>query len=314
MPTQVLIIETHGAFYAAELRKRFTGVTVTAVASASELPEDLDHFDVLIAFGIGINDAILKRMTGLKWIQSLATGVDHFLRCQSLRREVLLTSSRGIHAAPMRESALFMMLAVNRNAGRLARNQRDHHWQRHPWPLLDGKTAVIAGTGVSGSAVASALKALGMHTIGITRTPRAVDGFDELATFDQLPQCVARADYVINILPGSEDNAQVFDATVFSRMKPSAYFINIGRGETVDERALIAALGADGIAGAALDVFAGGALAADSPFWDMPNVFVTPHIAGFCNEYEELALPVIERNMTCFLEGRPDAMHNLIAR
>ena len=277
-------------------------------------PADLSDIDVLVSFGIELKDEFYQRAAGLKWMQCLATGVDHVLRCPSLKPETLLTSGRGIHGAPMRETIVFLMMGVARHARRLAEAQRAHLWERRYWSLFAGKTAVIVGVGVIGVATAKLLKAFDMHVIGLTRTPRAAEGFDEIMPTDALKEAAARADYLINILPATKDNVRLFDGAVFAAMKPTAYYISAGRGQTVDEPALVEALRAGRIAGAALDVFQTEPLPSDSPFWDLPNAFILPHLGGYTSEYEDLILPLIVENLRCFLAGRQGDMQNIVAR
>ena len=282
--------------------------------NAAELPADLSDIDVLVSFGIELKDEFYQRAAGLKWMQCLATGVDHVLRCPSLKPETLLTSGRGIHGAPMRETIVFLMMGVARHARRLAEAQRAHLWERRYWSLFAGKTAVIVGVGVIGVATAKLLKAFDMHVIGLTRTPRAAEGFDEIMPTDALKEAAARADYLINILPATKDNVRLFDGAVFAAMKPTAYYISAGRGQTVDEPALVEALRAGRIAGAALDVFQTEPLPSDSPFWDLPDAFILPHLGGYPSEYEDLILPLIVENLRCFLAGRQGDMQNIVAR
>ena len=271
--------------------------------------------DVLIAFGLAINDALIGDMTSLKWVQSLATGVDHFLRCPSLKAETILTSARGIHGPPMRESVARMMLSLVFGSEAKHRNQEIGKWDRgSPWHLLAGKTAIVAGTGVSGSAIAELLTAFGMTVIGLSRTPRPIAGFARIEAMSQLARIAPEADWLINVMPGSTENESLFDTTVFTAMSRHAYFVNVGRGETVDEEALLEALRTQRIAGAALDAFRQEPLPATHPFWAMPNVHVTPHVAGYVAEYEALVMPIIERNMGKFLNGDGVSMDNIIAR
>ena len=110
------------------------------------------------------------------------------------------------------------------------------------------------------------------------------------------------------------DNLTLFDAAVFGAMKPSAYYISAGRGQTVDEAALAAALRERRIAGAAFDVFQTEPLPPDSPFWRLPNVFITPHVGGYIVEYEDFIMPLIVDNMRLFLAGRQSEMKNIVAR
>ena len=312
MSTTVLILDGHAETYRDHLRAEFPALQIVLARNLSELPQDLSEIDVLISFGIELNDDFYRRATGLKWIQCLATGVDQILRWPSLRRETLLTSGRGIHGAPMRETVVYLMMGVSRGVARLVEAQKAHVWDRRFYSLFMGKTAVIAGVGVVGTAIAQLLKAFGMHVVGLSRAPRAVQRFDEMMPTDRLREAAGRADFLINVLPATADNALLFDRTVFAAMKATAYYISAGRGQTVDEAALIEALRAGRIAGAGLDVFQTEPLPADSAFWDMPNVFITPHLGGYTSEYEGLIMPLIVDNMRAFLAGRHGEMQNIV--
>ncbi|MGB9118354.1 D-2-hydroxyacid dehydrogenase [Bradyrhizobium sp.] len=312
--TNVLVLETQAEDYAAALREKFQNLELQVARSPADAEVDYGKVEILIAFGMGVTDSLFARMPRLKWVQSLATGVDHFLRSKTLARDVVLTSGRGIHGPAMRETVLHLMLSISHDSNGLVRDKASRRWDRRAWPLLSGKTAVVIGTGVAGSAIGSLLQAMGMQVVGVSRTPRDVAEFDTVVPQRELPQVAAKADYVINVLPGDAVNLKIIGGDVFARMKPSAYFINVGRGETVDEKALIEVLKDGKIAGAGLDVFAIEPLPGDSPLWDLPNVFITPHIGGLFEEYQQMAMPLIIRNMSAFLSGRPDQMTNVIDR
>jgi phosphoglycerate dehydrogenase-like enzyme len=314
LSAKVLIIDLHAEIYAERLHREFPELQVVAAHDHPELPSDLSAVSVIISFGLAISDDIIARSRALKWIQSLATGVDHFLRCPSLKPDVLITSGRGIHGPPMREAVLYMMMAISRDATRQVGDNRAHVWERRFWNLLYGKTAVVVGVGIVGIAIAEALKALGMRVVGVTRTPRDIPCFAEMIPTSRLPDAAREADFLINIVPASDENAELFGRDVFAAMKPTAFFINAGRGQTVDEAALLDVLRERGIAGAALDVFQVEPLPTDSPFWDLPNVFITPHVGGYIIEYEDLILPLILDNMRLFLAGRQGEMQNIVAR
>ena len=314
MTSKVLIVDVHAEQYRDALREKFPTLQFTLFNSAKEVTGDLSDIDVMIMFGIEARDFMLAGAPRLLWIQSLATGVDHFLRCPSLKPNVLITSGRGIHGPPMREQVVYMMMAISRDAVRAVGDQRAHFWERRLWSTLHGKTAAIAGTGVVGSAIAELLKALGMHVIGISRAPRPAQGFDEMIATENLVEAARRADYLINMLPASNDNLGIFDAKVFGAMKASAYYISAGRGQTVDEAALLAVLKERRIAGAALEVFQTEPLPPLSTFWDLPNVFITPHVGGYVIEYEDFIMPLILDNMRLFLAGRQSEMQNIVAR
>jgi D-2-hydroxyacid dehydrogenase (NADP+) len=312
--TKVLIVDIHAEMYRDRLQAEFPDLQFSVFHAAAEVMGELSDVEVMIMFGLEIRDPMLAAAPRLKWIQSLGTGVDHFLRCPSLKPDVLITSGRGIHGPPMREQVVYLMMAVSRDAPRQVEDFQHRVWARRLWSTLHGKTAVIAGTGIVGAAIGELLKALGMHVVGVSHTPRNVDGFDEIMSADRWLEAAAKADYLINVLPASDDNIALFGAKLFAAMKPSAYYISAGRGQTVDEAALAAALRERRIAGAGFDVFETEPLPPDSPFWSLPNVFITPHVGGYIVEYEDLIMPLVLDNMRTFLAGRPSEMRNIVTR
>ncbi len=313
-PTTVLILERFAAEYASHLAESFPALAIHTAPTAAAIDVPLDQVDVLVAFGIAIDDRLMLGATNLKWIQSLATGVDHFLKSPGLKPATLLTSARGIHGAPMRETVALLLLGVTRNVRRLVDNTHARRWERgEPWPLLAGKTALVVGSGVSGSAIGALLQAFGMTTIVATHSPRAVEGFDRAVHVRDLAREVADIDVLVDVLPGGPTYENTISRAVLEAMKPTAVFINVGRGETVDEAALIDVLKAGRIAGAGLDVVARTPLDPASPLWDMPNVLLSPHIGGYFREYEAHMMPILIDNMRLFLAGRGSEMRNLVA-
>ena len=312
--TKVLIVDIHAEMYRDRLQAEFPALQFAQFHGAAEVTGDLSDVEVMIMFGIELRDHMLAGAPRLKWIQSLATGVDHFLRCPALKPEVLITSGRGIHGPPMREQVVYMMMAVSRDATRQLEDYQHGVWARRLWSTLHGKTAAIVGTGVVGAAIGEVLKAFGMRVLGVSRTPRPGQGFDQMMPMEHLRDAAGKADYLINVLPATPANLNLFDGAVFAAMKPTAYYISAGRGQTVDEAALIAALSERRIAGAALDVFQTEPLPPDSPFWTLPNVFITPHVGGYIVEYEDFVMPLIIDNMRLFLAGRPGEMRNIATR
>jgi phosphoglycerate dehydrogenase-like enzyme len=314
MPPTVLIVDIHAELYRDRLQAEFPALQFMLFHKSTDVSGELSDTDVMIMFGIEIRDQMLRDAPRLKWIQSLATGVDHFLRCPSLRPDVLITSGRGIHGVPMREHVLYLMLAISHDAKRQVEDHQQQVWERRLWRTLYGKTAAIAGTGVVGAAIGEMLQAFGMHVIGASRTPRVAPGFDEILPINRLREAASKADYLINVLPAAPENSALFDAGLFAAMKPNAYYISAGRGQTVDEAALIGVLREGRIAGAALDVFHTEPLPRESPFWMLPNVFITPHVGGYVMEYEDFIMPLIVDNMRLFLAGRQNEMANIVPR
>jgi phosphoglycerate dehydrogenase-like enzyme len=314
MAIKVLVVDVHAELYRDRLQAEFATLDFTLFHEAAQVRGDLSEIEIMLMFGIEIRDHMLRDTPRLRWIQSLATGVDHFLRCPSLRPDVVITSGRGIHGVPMREHVLYLMLAITHDAKRQVEDVQQHVWARRFWTTLYGKTAVIAGTGIVGAAIGDMLQTLGMRVIGVSRTPRLVRGFDEIMPSERLREAAGKGDYLINVLPATAENSGLFDAALFAAMKPTAYYISAGRGQTVDEAALIKTLRERRIAGAALEVFQTEPLPPQSPFWTLPNVFITPHVGGYVVEYEDFIMPLIVDNMRLFLAGRPNEMANIVTR
>ena len=311
---KVLVIDQNAAIYRDRLQAEFPALQIVADGDGKNLPQDLSDIEVFISFAMGLPQDFYRRASGLKWLQCLATGVDHVLRQPDLGPAVVLTSGRGVHGAPMRETVLYLMQGVSRNVARLVEDNKAHIWERRFYSLLYGRTAVVVGIGVVGIAIGQLLKAFGMRVVGVTRTPRQDEGFDDMLPMAQLPAAAARADFLINVLPATAENALVFDHKIFDAMKPSAYYINAGRGQTTDEAALIEALQGRRIAGAGLDVFQTEPLPPGSPLWELPNVFITPHLGGYTSDYEDLIMPLITENLRLYLAGRESEMQNIVKR
>jgi D-2-hydroxyacid dehydrogenase (NADP+) len=301
-------------FYAARLGERFPQLTIDVVDHYSKAASFMPSADVLISFGPMLKDEVFHDAPKLKWIQALGTGVDGVIDQPSLRPEVVITNIRGIHGEPVSEAALMAMLALSRRLPDSVRYQDKRSWTRWAPRLVDAKTVGIYGVGLIAEALAPRCKALGMTVVGFTSTKRDLPGFDRMHLRGELIAVAKELDYLVLLVPYSEETRHSIDARVFAAMKPTSYLVNLARGGIVDEDALMRALEGGQIAGAALDVFQEEPLPADHPLWTTKNVIITPHLGGFCDVYAERALPTIEHNMDCFLRGDIDAMANLVRK
>jgi D-2-hydroxyacid dehydrogenase (NADP+) len=194
----------------------------------------------------------------------------------------------------------------------LVRNQAAHVWDRINPRVLDGRIVVILGVGAIAEHTARVCKAFGMTTIGISRTPRQIEGFDAIYPRERLLEAAAQADFLLALVPYTKENHKIVNAAVFDAMKPTACLINIARGGVVDEAALMQALREGKIAGAGLDVFEEAPLPPGHPLWDMDSVFITPFIGGRSDRYEEAIMSIIKPNLRSFLAGRDDQMINRV--
>ena len=321
MTTHVLILltlpEKIRLQYSSGIRERFPELQIDVVDHVAKVDPYIASTDVLITFGPQLGeqaDAVFAAARNLKWVQALGTGVDNIADRPTLGPDVLLTSVRGIHGAPVSEAALMAMLALARDFPRIVKSQEQHTWDRWPARLLSGKTVGIFGVGVIAEALAPRCQALGMKVVGISSATREVAGFDQMRHSDELRDAVRDLDHLVLLTPYTARSHHVINADILAAMKPSAYLINLARGGVVDEQALIQALNEGRIAGAALDVFSQEPLPQESPFWAMKNVIVTPHFGGFYYQYAHDALPVILENMRCFLTGDSGKMINLVTR
>jgi len=267
---------------------------------------------VIVANDHRFNDVRLAKAGKLKWIQAMTTGTDAILGSRALRPEVVVTTTRGIHGPQMSEMAFMYMLNHARNYPRMLDNQRQRIWKRWTQTRLCGKTVTIVGLGVAAESLAPRCKAFGMTVLGVTRTPRAVDGFDRLFDYAQLEQAAAAADFLVLLAPYSPETEGLIDAKVLAAMKPSAFLINLSRGGLCDEDALLDALRNKRIAGAGLDVFCIEPLPPKSPFWNLDNVSITAHCSGSSDDNLTLTWPIIATNMRCFLDHRYAEMINRV--
>lgn len=312
--TRVLVVAHNAQDYVDRLRPRFHEVELVPAAMPEDAEPHLGDAEVLMAIGHWLTPEHVARAPRLRWAQSLITGVERFLVALDGRPDVLLTSTRGIHGPQMSETVLTHMLAITRQLPRMVRNQARHAWEPFDQPMLQGKTVAIVGIGVAGEATARLCKAFGMTVHGVSRTARPVAAIDRFFDRSQLTEAAATADYLVLTVPHTADTERLVDADVLVAMKPDAYLVNVARGAIVDEPALIEALRAGRIAGAGLDVFAARELAPDSPLWDLPNVLVTPHVAGRSDRYVDQALTIVEPNLRRYLAGERERMLNVIER
>lgn len=301
--------------YCTSIRKNFPGVTVNAVGHYSKAEPYLASADVILTFGHrNISDETFRAAKNLKWVQALGTGTDGIADRLSDRKNVLLTTTTGIHGAPVSETALAGMFAISRDIPRAVRTQ--DAGKREAWVprLLYGKTVGILGSGTIALAMAPRCKALGMTVIGISASPRPAPGFDDMVARDRLPAIVGTLDYLVLMTSLSPGTRGIVSADLLKAMKPTSYLVNVARGDLVDEPALIEALRNNEIAGAALDVFAVEPLPEGHPFWSMHNLVITHHQAGTHDRKIELTLAVIETNLRHFLAGEVTQMLNLVPR
>ncbi|SFE84243.1 phosphoglycerate dehydrogenase [Blastococcus tunisiensis] len=267
------------------------GVEAIAYDASAPVPDEHLAADALVVWGSSGADlaTVAGRMPRLRWVQTLAAGPDVVLGA-GFPDDVVVTAGTGLHDRPVTEHALALVLALVRRLPAAAAAQRRHHWAEelgglqplHPEgavTTLLGARVLIWGFGSIGQTLAPLLHGLGARVSGVARTAGERSGFRVVAERDVDAE-LAATDVLVMILPATTTTRDALDAGRLAALPPHALVVNVGRGSTVDEPALVAALDEGRIAGAALDVTAEEPLPADSPLWEARNLLLTPHAAG----------------------------------
>jgi D-2-hydroxyacid dehydrogenase (NADP+) len=308
----LLVLNPLAEGYKRALEPKFPELVVHPAKNEEEIGDFIERTDILLA--VRISDELLKKASKLQWIHTITTGVDYVIHLPSLRKEILISCSRGIHVPQMSEMALLFMLALNRNLPQFIRNQDKRVWERWPTRLLYQKKVGILGIGAIGEEIARKCKVFGMTVFGIDVVKKKVDAVDFFHGPEDLLRVVREVDYFIIVVPNIPQTRKMVGAEVLSSMKPSAFLINIGRGEVVDEEALIRHLESGSIAGAALDAFWAEPLPENHPFWGMKNVILTPHVGGMSEFCVDQVLAIFEENLRRYLKGERRNLINFIER
>jgi phosphoglycerate dehydrogenase-like enzyme len=285
-------------------------------AGVYALPEAIRRqAQALITPCFHVTPRLLEALPALQWVHHPGAGVnsgDFWTQWDLLDARGIVVTTAKIHAAPISEWIVAAMLGLAKNLKRHAERQKLHiyHDEEHLRNLiLDGKTALIIGTGHVGAETGRKLKlAFNMVTLGVNSDGRAIDYFDETYSLKSLDDLLPRADFVICISVLVEATRGMIDARRLAMIKPTAFIINPSRGGLIVEQDLIAALRARRIAGAGLDTFEVEPLPEDSPLWDLDNVLLTPHCSGGRPDYQTAVLDRLLANLDAFRAGQRDRM------
>ncbi|MCF8000980.1 MAG: D-2-hydroxyacid dehydrogenase [Halanaerobiales bacterium] len=296
--------------YLESIKNSFDNIEVKKTEDTDLLSKEIKNTDVLVAMLMRKFDTDLIKMgNNLKWIQSWSAGVDKFLEDNSFKylkeNEISLTSVRGIHKDSMSEQVMGYLISFSRRLPDLMELQKKKEWDRLKVGYLKDKTLSIFGLGAVGQEVAKKAQAFKMNVIGVKRnTDVEIPGVQKIYSPDQAEKVLNKSDYVVVTMPLTEKTRGFFDYDKFKAMQKSAYFINVARGEIVEEKEMIKALNKDLIAGAALDVFEEEPLPEKSPLYEMDNVILTPHTSGLFPDYNKEAVEIFKNNLRLFLEGK----------
>ena len=273
-----------------------------------------DTTDAEVYFnGFYLKQAVLHRVLeaapNLRWQHSPSAGVDHILKSTKfLERHITLTNSAGVYATPIAEFVMMLILNRAKQFPALRTRQAQRHWHQEigfTFTELTDATLLIIGAGGIGQAIAARASAFGMRILGSRNHPDPLPEFEQIVGSHEWRSLLPEADYVVVATPLTLDTIGMVDEAAFRSMRPSAYFINIARGAVVDERALLTALKEGWIAGAGLDTFSTEPLPAESSFWSLPNVVISPHCSGFSPQNDRRLVELFLDNLTRYRQGEP---------
>jgi phosphoglycerate dehydrogenase-like enzyme len=309
----------HVAYRAAEeFAARRTGVAHFEVRTLEDLERRAHEADVLVVSGLWRN-TLLASAPKLCFVQSFSAGTDQYDKAQFVRHGVRLANAQGANERAVAEHAIALVLALTRQLHLALDNQRARRWRGMIGDRalreqeLGGKTLVIVGLGNIGMRLAALARAFGMRVIGVRRAARPEPGLADLVVAQaDLAQALAQADVVALTCPLTAETEGLIGAAALAALKPGGLLINVARGKVVDEAALVAALAGGRVRAAGLDCFPEEPLPAESAFWVLPNVLITPHTAGETERYEENVVDILVDNVERLLRGETELRNQVV--
>jgi phosphoglycerate dehydrogenase-like enzyme len=286
------------------------GVEIVPVSSADEAVPGAADAQVLIGY---CDEKILSAAPGLHWVQVYSSGVDRCVVNPGMHSgNKLLTNGQRIGSPALAEHAIALMMALVRGLDVFHSNQLNGAWQRNvalgsgEFMELEGRTVLIVGLGGIGTQTAKRAHGLGMRVIATRGSRReGPDYVDYVGLADEVSELAAQADVVINTAPLTDRTRGMFNAEFFAAMKPTAYFVSVGRGASTVTADLIAALENGELAGAGLDVTDPEPLPEGHPLWSMPRVIITPHTAGRSDKSRDRLFLLVQENLRRYVAGEP---------
>jgi D-2-hydroxyacid dehydrogenase (NADP+) len=288
------------------------GYEILVTTERDEIERHLDRIEVALA---RFPNDLIPKAPALRWVQQQGAGADWLTRHPEVRsHDFTLTNASGVHAVPLSEQMLGYLLALGRGFPASIRGQHDRIWHGNRDPdlfELADKRVLILGVGAIGERFAVLCKACGMETVGMRRDPSIpADGVDRMVGPGALHAELPGADVVASTLPYTEETHHLLGRTEFDLMPDGVIIVNIGRGGTIDEAAMVEALRSGKIRAAGLDVFETEPLPEDSPLWDMENVLLTPHYGGLTPRDNERVFDIFVDNLERYLRG--DELQNVV--
>jgi phosphoglycerate dehydrogenase-like enzyme len=326
VPTAIALTPILSARYRSDdierIRAAAPGARIVTLSREGLTDEPLEDLELLLRGWLSSEaiDRLHARAPRLRYVHSASTGVERMLTPAARERGIVFTNARGVFSRPIAEYVLMMILAVSRRLPGLLELQRERTWQPLEGVELRDVTVGIVGLGSIGRAVGALATAFGCRVVAVRRRsaagstgsgpddetrPFGEEMLDRVGGPEALPELLAESDFVVLAAPLTPETENMIDGRALEAMKPGAWLINVARGRLVDERALVAALREGRIGGAVLDTFREEPLAPTSPFYDLPNVIVTPHTSWSSGRVLDRSVELFCDNLRRYAAGEP---------
>ena len=305
MKKSVLVVTPFHERYLKNLENLNLDINFVGCSDHNDCPDDLNSFEVGVAWKI--NPYLLNRWESLKWIQMVSAGADEMLETLSERKNVVITSVRGIHANPIATYVMMMMPMISMGISKIIKNQSSSIWKQWSWNDLEGKILCQVGLGAIGKEIAKRAHQAGMIVKGVKHNilnEEEYDYIDEIFDSEDIESALKNCDYCVLALPLTEKTKGIFCEKIFSYMERKPFLINVGRGELVNDSDLLESIDGNLLSGAVWDVFPEEPLSSDSPLWSHEKVIVTPHISGLTRDYMQRVCNVFSENWKLWIQGK----------
>lgn len=309
-PQKVVVRSVFGEDAAAQLQQAFPDVEIVSVKSVDEAVAAIRGAQVLVGY---CDQTIFDAADELHWVQVYFAGVENCVTTPGMKSgELLLSNGQRLGSPTLADHAIALMMSLTRGLPAAYASQAREAWEPN-WGAappafgeVAGRTMLVVGLGGIGTQVAKRAHGLGMRVVATRNSRRAgPDYVAYVGLADELLKLAAEADVVVNAAPLTDSTRGLFDAEFFAAMKPSAYFISVGRGESTVTADLIEALETGQIAGAGLDVTDPEPLPDKHPLWSAPNIIITPHVAGRSREALRRIGDLVGENLRRYVSGEP---------
>ena len=306
-PPKAVLVRSLSPELIAAMKTAAPGVTLLQASNEQEAVKLAGRADAVVGF---CSEPIIAAGKRVRWVQALAAGVEECVSVPGLReRDILLTNMQRVAGPVMAEHVIAMIMASARGLDFFITERAARRWTDQPPPptrliSIDGKTVLVVGLGGIGTEVARRASALGMHVDAVRASGREGPSFvRHVGLPDELHKLAANADFIVNTTPLTPETRNLFDAKFFAAAKQGAYFINVGRGQSVVQKDLVAALRSGHLAGAGLDVTDPEPLPSDDPLWTFGNVIITPHVSTVSDLGHAARIAIAAENLRRYVAG-----------